>query len=142
MNAAMLELISKILFFIGITGIGIIVLRKVPVLAALPKISESAGGDNLALRLKTGIQNSSFGKYISSEIILHKILSKIRILTLKFENMIEGWLRQLRLRAHERNNQINGNSGNNEKGIDNYWGKLMKSTKKIRKKKESEKIAQ
>ena len=109
----MAELIALIILAFGICGMSVILLRKIPVLVALPKTTKKPGENFLPL-LKNKIGNSSFVKSLSVEIFLQKILSKIRILTLKAESKIAFWLQRLRERSLQRTKNFH----------DGYWIKL------------------
>ena len=102
----MLEIISLLIFIISLTGLIIIIRRKVPVLAELNPQEPRSG---FLSRFKN--KNPA-----SKELFLHKILSKVRILTLKTDNKTTEWMKKLREKSQE----------NNEKFSDNYWDKLKK----------------
>jgi hypothetical protein len=53
------------------------------------------------------------------ELLLHKLLSKIRILFLKAENKLSDWILKLRERSLDR-----------AKEIDSYWNEIRTSIKK------------
>jgi len=114
----MTELIATIILAISFLGILVILFRKIPVLVELPEITKEAQKERFFLKLKDKIQNISFIKSFSAEIFLQKILSKIRILTLKTENKTASWLQKLRERAKRKKTKEN----------DNYWRELKKST--------------
>lgn len=118
------EIVAIIILVGSLIGIGVILFRKIPVLVKLPDYSSS----NVLIffpvkwckNLKEKIKNISFFKSFSSEIFLQKILSKIRILSLKVENKIAFWLQKLRERSLKKKNLEN----------DNYWEELKKPTNK------------
>jgi len=113
----MIELIALIIFFSSLAGMGVIVYRKIPLLLELPETPPSKFKRRDFL-LKT--KNSIPLKGVSIEIFLQKILSKIRILTLKTDNKTSSWLEKLRTRSQK--NKFNKD--------DNYWQEIKKSTKK------------
>ncbi|OGZ23836.1 MAG: hypothetical protein A3A08_02745 [Candidatus Nealsonbacteria bacterium RIFCSPLOWO2_01_FULL_41_9] len=94
-----------------------LVFRKLPVLAGLPLISEK-GFDlkPVFLKLAEKIKALPFLKNFSFEMFLQKVLSKIRVLTMKTENQTFAWLSQLRKRAQDNHNKEN----------DTYWEDLKK----------------
>ena len=111
------ELIATVIFLGSIFGMGVILFRKIPVLAKLTlEITEEKEG--IFSRLKGKIKNLFPLKSSSPEIFLQRILSKIRILALKTENKTSTILERLRTRKMEEKENEN----------DNYWEELKKST--------------
>jgi len=109
----MLELIAQIVLISSLGGITIILLRKIPVLSELPE--ENIGvGETLVSKLTVRIRGVSILKSTSFESFLQKILSKIKILTLKIESKTSFWLEELRTRAQKKKIYEN----------DNYWKEL------------------
>lgn len=118
--------ITAIIILVGsLFGIGVILLRKIPVLVELP---ETPAGFNLKeslLKLKNKIKFLKHLKIPAYEIFLQKILSKVRVLTLKTESKTSNWLEKLRQKSIKKRNNFS----------DNYWQGLKKSTnQKIKKK--------
>ncbi|MBZ9571903.1 hypothetical protein KJA15_00990 [Patescibacteria group bacterium] len=115
----MVELIATVVLFGSLIGMGVILTRKIPVLRKLPEI-ETRGFDleNNFLRLKEKVKTLNPFKNFSTEIFLQKILSKIRILTLKTESKTATWLQKLRERSQKKKMEEN----------DDYWEELKKST--------------
>lgn len=112
------EIITEIILFCSLLGMGIIILRKIPVLSELPEIPvDRINWKDILLNLKERIKNLSPFKSFSHEVFLQKILSKIRILSLKSENKIGSWLQKLRERAQKKKNLEN----------DSYWEEVKKS---------------
>ena len=113
----MIEVIFSITLVISLTVIGIIIFQKIPLLLKLPKTSPSHfDWRDLFNRLKGSIPI----KESSADMLLQKILSKVRVLTLKTENKTSNLLQKLRERS------IKKKFGDN----DNYWKEIKKSTKK------------
>lgn len=115
----MIELIATIILVGSLLGMAVILFRKIPALAELPEVSAERfnwKGTFLGLKEKLKILNPF--KSFSSEIFLQKILSKIRILTLRTENKTANWLQKLREKALKKKNLEN----------DNYWEELKKPT--------------
>lgn len=112
----MLELIAIIILLSSIAGMSLIIWRKIPVLVTLPtKVKEPRESFFSKLKNKVKILNPL--KSFSSEIFLQKILSKIRVLTLKVDNLTGNWLAKLRERVKKKK----------EIESDNYWEKLKES---------------
>ena len=112
----MIELIFIIILILGLIGMSVILLRKMQILNKLP---EPAGGlqQFLGLKIKEGVKKFPGTRDFSYEVYLQKILSKIRVFTLKTDHKTSGWLERLR----QKNNQKN-HSGN-----DKYWDELKKA---------------
>lgn len=115
----MIELIALIILICSFFGMVIIILWKIPVLVELPEKIEETPRENLWLKLKEKIKNIPIFKSFSFEIFLQKMLSKVRVLTLKIENKIAFWLQKLREKAQKKKNEEN----------DHYWKKLKKLIK-------------
>ena len=116
-----LGIIVKIIFGASLIGMLVIFYMKAPLLANLPKTSpvfetKKKAFTNFLEITKEKIKSLPFLKDFSFEILLQKILSKVKIFTLRIENRISGWLESLRTKAKK-------NSANNAKD-DKYWEKL------------------
>ncbi len=109
------EIIALIILLGSLIGMGVIIWRKLPVLVELPEITELK--ENLFLRMKNKILDIPFIKNFSFELFLQKILSRIRVLTMRTENKTAAWLQKLRQKSQEKKNFEN----------DNYWQELKNS---------------
>ena len=116
-TTSMAELIAIIILFGGLVGMGVILFRKIPVLAQLPEISPIPSFNTRIRKFLEKIKIIKHFKLPPFEIFLQKILSKIKILTLKIETKTEDWLRKLREKTQKKKE--------NEK----YWQELKKSIK-------------
>lgn len=116
----MIELIVAIILISSLTGIVVILFQKIPVLAELPEIIEKPKKKNFISKLKERIKNLPVIKSFSSEIFLQKILSKIRILTLKVDNKTFSWIQRLREKSKKKKS----------KDDDKYWQELKNSINK------------
>jgi len=114
------EIIATTILVGSLLGIGIVILRKIPVLVELPKTPAEFNLKENLLKLKEKISTLHPFKYFSDKIFLQKILSKIRILTLKTENKTDNWLQKLREKSQKKKFEEN----------DNYWEEVKKSTNK------------
>ncbi|OGZ18604.1 MAG: hypothetical protein A2175_02525 [Candidatus Nealsonbacteria bacterium RBG_13_42_11] len=111
----MLYLIALILLICSLTGLGIIIRRKIPVLLELPETAPVQFDFKIIL---SKIKSLSVFEDFSAEMFLHKILSKIRVLTLKFENKTSNWLQRLRQKSLKKKFSEN----------DKYWQEIKDST--------------
>jgi hypothetical protein len=114
------ELIAQIILILSFFGISVIIFRKIPVLLSSPEVSvKEEPKIKLFKGLKERIKNSKYFKADFFEILLQKIISKTRILSLKMENKTADWLKRLRERSQRKK----------IKTEDNFWEELKKSTK-------------
>jgi len=117
------ELIAQIILGTSLTGIGVILVRKIPLLKEMDFHQiEVLDEKNVFLKLKDKILSLKI--FSSPEIFLQKFLSKIRVFTLRFEKKVEDQLKDLREKAKEKNNL--------EK--DNYWDEVKKKKEEENKK--------
>jgi hypothetical protein len=112
------ELIAFIILIGSFLGVAVLVCRKIPVLvelseAALPQTNWREAVLSLAKKIK----NSSPFKDFSAEVFLQKILSKVRILTLKTDNKTSSWLQKLREKSKKQEFDPD----------DSYWKELKKA---------------
>lgn len=84
------------LLIIGALGMLFIILRKAPVLASLTH--EEIEKNRILNSIKKKIKDKTL-KDFSSELLLHKLLSKTRVLVLKTEHKLSCWLSQLRQKS-------------------------------------------
>ncbi|MBM3251045.1 MAG: hypothetical protein FJZ07_02320 [Candidatus Nealsonbacteria bacterium] len=118
----MLEIFVLTILFCSLLGIGVIIIKKIPALVNLAP--EKVEKPKILNRMKAQIKNNKALNSFSGEILLQKLLSKIRVLTLKTENKTGIWLMELRQRALEKKNKFSCD----------YWEKVKK-IKKINKRK-------
>jgi hypothetical protein len=115
----MTELILLIILLASLVGMGVILYRKMPALAKLPETSDSLPPlSEIIQKAKEKTKEEAkklpgVGKF-DHELYLQKILSKIRILTLKTENKTGIWLEKLR-------------SKRNSPDKDDYWQELKRA---------------
>jgi len=109
------NLVAIIISLLSLTGILLIVLRKIPVLFSLPKVLPVKGENRLLIKLKEKAKYHNPLKNFSYELFLQKLISKVRILTLKTENKTFKWLQHLKKKQQEK-----------KLGEDNYWEEVKK----------------
>ena len=110
----MVNLILLVIFLLSVIGIGVILARKIPVLAQL---SIEAGEEQSILqKMKIGVQQNGTLNAFSPEILLQKVLSKIRVLTLRTEHKTGTMLQQLRQKSLEKKKKL----------ADDYWQKIRR----------------
>lgn len=119
----MIELLVLIVLIISFLGMLVIFARKLPALITLPPETKTSK-ENLFLRLKSKILRIRPFKDFSFEILLQKILSKVRVISLKVENKTANHLQRMREKSRKEKKLEN----------DNYWEELKKSANKKAKK--------
>ena len=111
----MLEITLASLAFFSLLGIGFSLFKKIPSLLEL-------SGDDfpkwpIISLLKKGVKSIPGAQKFDYELYLEKILSKVRVLTLKTESKTGNWLVWLRQRRN----------GHNGHGKSEYWDELKKA---------------
>ena len=129
----MVELIAFIILLIGFLGMAIIITKKAPAFSELPQISEPTFKE-LILQFKEKVKNSNAMKGLSSEMLPQKVLSKIRVLSLKIDNKTSNLLQKLReknkdkkIKEVEDNHWKEVNNLENEEP--NFWKEIRESNK-------------
>lgn len=112
----MAVLIAQFVLLISLIGIGTILFRKIPVLTELPETFGKPEIENFIFKLKRKIKNTSTLTSFSFEVFLQKILSRIKILSLRMENRSDTLLQRLRKNSQKKKVEK----------TDNYWEKLKK----------------
>lgn len=107
----MIELIAIIIFLVGLIGMSVIIVRKVPVLVELP--AQETGPSSLE-KFRERIKNNGGLRSFSKELLLQKIVSKIRVLTLKTDNKTSNWLMELRQKSAKKRTNFS----------EDYWKKI------------------
>jgi hypothetical protein len=115
----MLELIALIIFLGSVFGMASMLIKKIPLLAEMPELSEGQRKESLASKIKERFKGLPLIKDISSGIFLQKTLSKIRVLTLKLESKTANWLQKLRVKSQTEKDNAK----------DNYWTEVKKEVK-------------
>ena len=109
--------IFEIILVSSSIGLGGIIFKKIPVLSALSEkeLKEEVKKSKLMERLKKVklLRNFSYEKF------LQKLLTKVRILSLKTDNKTSNWLKKLKDNTQRK--KITED--------DNYWDEIKKATK-------------
>jgi hypothetical protein len=109
---------AEIILFSSSIGLGGIIALKIPALSALPEITVKENKEELDPKEKERPKKKNFLIRPSSNIFLQKILTKIRILSLKTDTKTFTWLQKLR-----ENNQRKKIKEN-----DSYWDDIRSSS--------------
>lgn len=102
----MAQLIATIIFLGSILSIVFILYRKVPVLIELPK-NGSHGLPKIKLISKLEDKTKNVYSLFSKQIILHKFLSWVKVMTMKVELKIDHLLHGIRKKAQQADKDIN-----------------------------------
>lgn len=110
----------NLLIILGFSILGMVamIFKKIPVLTALSETQSELKWEFFA-KFKTKIKKVSPFKSISYEIILQRILSYVRILTLKTDHKTFNWLQKLKEKAKMKKFHKN----------DNYWKEIKNDIK-------------
>jgi len=114
----MLGIIAKFIFGGSLIGMGVIALRRAPDLAKISE--EEIEKIDLKRPFALLVKRVKRSRLLSSNFLLQKILSKVRILTLVIERKTESKLKNLR-ETEKRKKEIEN---------DSYWEKLKEAKKK------------
>lgn len=111
----MLEIIASIVLAGSLFGAGIIVYRKADLIVENPagQINPNSG------RWLSGVKKIPLIGNFSFDSFLQKVLSRIRILTLKTDSKTSNWLQKLREKSSRKKTEE----------TDDYWQKVKDSTK-------------
>ena len=99
------QLPALIVLVSSFSGIVLIVLKKMPALASLPENSTHPW-EGYFLRLKKKFQEANPFKGTKPETFLQKLLSRVRILSLRADNRAMGWMESLAKRIEKKKNKI------------------------------------
>ncbi len=102
----MLQLIAFIIFVISAIGISVILVKKAPELINLPKNgSYNFKKNDVVARVEGRLKDFHF-HFFSKQMLLHKILSFVKVWTLKAEVRIDHLLHGIRRNAQEMDRKV------------------------------------
>ncbi len=97
----MIEIIASIIFIVSMTGVAVILYKKVPVLVELPQNGHHGlKKPEFIVNLEKKIKKHHF-HFFEKQMFLHHLLSKTRIFVLKAESKIDHLLQDIRKKAQE-----------------------------------------
>ena len=96
----MIEFIFSIIFIISLGGILFILARKIPALITLPQNGRT-GIKKHRIILDAEEKIKEFLIYFEKQILLHKLLSWVKVMTLKIETKVDHLLHSIRKKAQE-----------------------------------------
>jgi len=110
------NLIALVLLAISFIGMVFMVLKKVPELREKTEPDINIFKKETRKKIKDKTREILKNNSSSIENVLHKLLSKVRILSLKTDKLVSGWITSLRKRSVER-----------KIGLDSYWKDIKHS---------------
>jgi len=113
------DIIYLIILIVSFSGLSFLIFKKIPVLREMPEPEAIFLKKDLKKKIREKTKEVIKERSNSLEAILHKLLSKIRILSLKTDKKMSDWIIKLRERSVERT-----------KDFDNYWKEIKASVKK------------
>jgi hypothetical protein len=96
----MVELIISVIFIFSFGGVLIILFRKIPILNTLPQNGTTGIGKHRIV-LNIGSQVNEVFIFFRKQIFWHKILSWVKVMTLKIETRVDVLLHKIRKNAQE-----------------------------------------
>lgn len=102
----MIELIFFVIFILSFGGVLFILARKIPVLNTLPRNGNAGIRDHHYI---LNIENKIKGWILAFEkqIYLHKLLSWVKVITLRLETKVDNSLHNIRKKAQKIDKEIN-----------------------------------
>ncbi len=101
----MAEFIAFIIFVVSSLGVVLMLYKKVPAVAQLPKQGSHGFESKLLAKVKNKIQHHHFHLF-EKQMLLHRILSWVKVWTLKIETKIDHLLHGIRKKAQELDKKV------------------------------------
>lgn len=115
------EIIALILLVLSGAGIGILLKKKIPLLLQFPREENKNLAYYVGQVKERAKENPAVSQILTPDLMLQKVLSMVRVWSLKLESKTSTHLETLRKRALEKK----------EKLSENYWAQIRKRRKKI-----------
>lgn len=113
------DIASLIVLIVSFICLSVFIFKKIPQLKAMPEPEAIFLKKELKKKIREKTKEVIKERSNSLEAKLHKLLSKIRILSLKIDKKMSDWIVKLRERSLKRT-----------KGLDEYWKEIKASVKK------------
>lgn len=97
----MFESIIAIIFVVSLLGVIFVLYRKLPALSSLPK-NGTTGIKEHHYFLQIEKKVKEFFLFFEKQILLHKLLSFLKVAILKVETKIDNWLHRVRKNAQKK----------------------------------------
>jgi len=91
----LIESIILAVFILSLGGVILVLVRKVPVLNSLPQNADSGIREHKIISALEG-KVKNFFVFFEKQIFLHKLLSWVKVMTLKIETRVDHLLHRLR----------------------------------------------
>src|SRR3989344_7177360 len=102
----MLQLIVFIIFIVSLGGVFFMLYKKAPVLVQLPRNGHHGlKSPEFISKITKKIKEHHF-RFFEKQMLLHKLLSWVRVRTLKVERKVDGVLQGIRKKAQELDKEI------------------------------------
>ncbi len=102
----MVQLIASIIFLVSLLGILFILGRKIPELATLPQNGHHGfKKTKLVISLEKKIKETYF-QLFEKQLLLHKLLSFVKVWTLRIETKIDHLLHGIRKKAQQLDKEV------------------------------------
>ena len=95
------ETISLTILVVSFLSLSVFIYRKIPALTNLPATNAGPEG-GFFLKIKNRLKNFPGVKSISREVILQKIISQVRVWSLKADHKTANWLKTLRQKTQKK----------------------------------------
>lgn len=103
----MVEFIALIIFVLSLGGVLFILARKIPVLNTLPQNGDiGIKKHQIILDVENKIKEILIS--LEKQVFLHKLLSWIKVMTLRVETKIDSLLHKIRKKAQKVDKELNG----------------------------------
>jgi hypothetical protein len=113
------DIIALVVLIVSFFSLSFLIFKKIPALKAMPEPEAIFLKKELKKKIREKTKEVIKERSTSLEATLHKVLSKIRIFSLKIDKKMSDWITKLRERSLERT-----------KGLDSYWKEIKASVKK------------
>jgi len=101
-----IQLIAFIIFLVSFLGIVFVLYKKAPALARLPQRGHHGfKKSRFIMRIEKKIQDVHF-RIFSKQVWLHKLLSWVKVWTLKVETRIDTLLHRIRKKAQQLDREV------------------------------------
>ncbi|MDD5098611.1 MAG: hypothetical protein PHD31_02770 [Candidatus Pacebacteria bacterium] len=108
--------IALIALLMSLAGLSVMIIRRIPELRESPEVEIRLFKKETRKRIREKTREIFKNNSSSIEVMLHKFLSKIRILSLKTDKRVSEWITTLRKRSVERKFEL-----------DSYWKEIKTS---------------
>ena len=103
----MLEFVVSIIFVLSLGGVSLILVKKIPKLSSLPYDgSTGIKKHRIILNIEERLKRAM--AYVENQIFWHKLLSWVKVMTLRIETRVDTLLHKIRKKAQLADKDKNG----------------------------------